>query len=185
MKNVEIEYKVMVSKENFYKLEGILDKTYSPAYYNQTNFYYDDNRKLYENKLSLRIRYIENQNMYISTLKIKNNDERIEIESILKEKDITLVDIETKDLLGKHNIDVNSLKEIAFLKTIRKEYKIDDTLLCLDYNQFYQNEDYEIECEADSMEKAKRTIDTILKLYNIEYKQSTMSKMARAINNRK
>ena len=59
---MEIEYKVMISESDFIKLDDALkDKPYT--LYLQTNYYYDTiKRDLKKNKLSLRIRYIENKN---------------------------------------------------------------------------------------------------------------------------
>ena len=75
MKNIEIEYKVMVDKQDFIKLEEFLDNHYKYKTYIQTNYYYDtDNLDVKNNGLSLRIRHIENDNKYISTLKEKQND---------------------------------------------------------------------------------------------------------------
>ena len=47
------------------------------------------------------------------------------------------------------------LKYKEYLIT-RKEYDIEDSKLCLDHSVYYNKEDYEIECESTSMEKAKR-----------------------------
>ena len=70
MKNLEIEYKVMISKEDFIKLNNLLAKN-NFKYYEQTNYYYDTiNNDLKINNYSLRIRHIENLNKYIITLKI-------------------------------------------------------------------------------------------------------------------
>ena len=56
--------------------------------------------------------------------------------------------------------------------------------LCLDYNVYYNKEDYEIECESTSMEKAKRIVETLLNENDIEYTISNDSKVARAIKNK-
>ena len=40
MKNLEIEYKVMISKEDFIKLDSLIFKK-NYKYYEQTNYYYD------------------------------------------------------------------------------------------------------------------------------------------------
>jgi len=57
-------------------------------------------------------------------------------------------------------------------------------LLCLDYNLYYNKEDYEIECEAVSMKKAKELVLQLLNKFNVSYQESKDSKVARALKNR-
>ena len=185
MKNIEIEYKVMVDKQDFIKLEEFLDSHYKYKTYIQTNYYYDtDNLEVKNNGLSLRIRHIENENKYISTLKEKQNDARIEYEDVINCNDINVLNDESKGLLKQKGINVENIKQVAYLKTIRKEYEYHDSLLCLDYNIYYNKEDYEIECECDNMKKAKTLIVALLHKHNISYQESKYSKVARAIKNR-
>lgn len=185
MKNIEIEYKVMVDKQGFEKLEEFLDNLYKYKTYIQTNYYYDTDNLAVKNKgLSLRIRYIENENKYISTLKEKVNEARVEYENIIENNDIKLLDNETKTILENNKIEINKIKQVAYLKTIRKEYNYNDCLMCLDYNVYYNQEDYEIECESDDMKKSKNLIIHLLNMLNIKYQESVYSKTARAMKNR-
>ena len=185
MKNIEIEYKVMVDKQSFIKLESYLDNHYLNKKHIQTNYYYDTRDNKIKNKgLSLRIRHIENENIYISTLKEKQNEARIEYEDVIKCNDIYLINNEAKSILEKNNININQIEQVAYLKTIRKEYMYHDCLLCLDYNLYYNKEDYEIECEAESMEKAKELVLQLLNKFNVSYQESKDSKVARALKNR-
>ena len=78
---------------------------------------------------------------------------------------------------------VNNLELKGSLKTIRKEIVIDNSIVCLDFNTYNNNEDYEIECESSSMEKAKQIINTLLNKYGISYIPSKYSKVARALKN--
>ena len=185
MKNIEIEYKVMIEKQDFIKLEEFLDNLYKYKTYIQTNYYYDtDNLDIKNKGLSLRIRHIENEDKYISTIKEKSGDSRIEYENIIEKNNINLLDDESKSLLKKKDINIENINQIAYLKTIRKEYEYHDSLLCLDYNIYYNQEDYEIECECDNMKKAKTLVETLLHKHNISYQESKYSKVARAIKNR-
>lgn len=56
--------------------------------------------------------------------------------------------------------------------------------MCLDYNVYYNQEDYEIECESDDMQKSKKLIIQLLNMLNIKYQESVYSKTARAMKNR-
>lgn len=183
MSHMEIEYKVMISESDFIKLDDALkDKPYT--LYLQTNYYYDTiKRDLKKNKLSLRIRYIENKNIYIATLKEKTAIGNIEHEFVINDNLLSLLPEEITQIIANKNIDLSKLVQLASLKTKRKEYKDNDYILCLDYNEYNQTKDYEIECEAQSLFKAQEYIEKLLSSYNIKYSESLYSKSARAIKN--
>lgn len=184
MKNLEIEYKVMINKESFKKLEKLLSSL-NYELYKQTNYYYDTlNEDIKKCGLSLRIRHIINQNKFLLTLKEKHKDGKMEYEEYLPSNDINNLPGFVKTILYKYNINNKELVNIAKLTTTRKEYDIEDSKLCLDHSVYYNKEDYEIECESTSMEKAKRIVETLLKENDIEYTISDDSKVARAIKNK-
>lgn len=185
MKNLEIEYKVLLNKNDFSKLEDIFsnDRCF---YHIQENTYFETDDSLLKNiGLSLRIRYIENENKYIATLKNKVIDGHIEYEFETSSNDVSNMPKEIIDILLEKNIDVRLIKEIARLKTIRKEYQYKNGRVCLDHNFYYGIEDYELEYESDSMEYAKNTINQLLNDNNIDFKENKKSKIHRAIENKK
>ena len=181
MINIEYEYKVMVSKENFNKLKNnFINKKHEK--YIQTNYYYDTKDLLLKkSKLSLRIRYIENKNEYLLTLKEPFENVRKEYEAYLKELSFNDIPDEIKEILKKYNIQPQELILLGSLKTTRLEYSINSSLICLDYNQYNHKEDYEIECESNSLENAKKVLINILNENGISYSVSSLSKMARAL----
>ena len=61
---------------------------------------------------------------------------------------------------------------------------MNNCLLCFDKNNYYNNEDYEVECEASSMLIAKKNLCEYLDNYHIKYTQSQKSKQKRAIENK-
>ena len=181
MKNLEIEYKVMISKEDFIKLNNLLAKN-NFKYYEQTNYYYDTiNDDLKTNNYSLRIRHIENLSKYIITLKIAELIGKMEYEYEIDSLSLDKVPPKIIEKLSKINVVVNNLELKGSLKTIRKEIVIDNSIVCLDFNTYNNNEDYEIECESSSMEKAKQIINTLVNKYGISYIPSKYSKVARAL----
>lgn len=181
MKNIEIEYKVLINKNDFNKLEQILNE-YEHYEKIQINYYYDTKNNNLKNKgLSLRIRHLILENTYLVTLKEKIKDGHIEYEQYINSLEIKNISNEILNILIKNNIELTNLQIMAFLKTIRKEFHFDDKLLCLDHNYYYNNEDYEIECEAKSLLIASNFIKTLLEKNNIKYKENFISKQQRAI----
>ena len=182
MENIEIEYKVMINKADFYKIVSSLDEYKA---FEQVNYYYDTlNNDLKKNGLSFRIRHILNDNAYLMTIKEKLSEGRKEYEFYLKDNNPLNINKETKDLLSKRNINYKELHIIGELKTLRYEIKINNCLLCFDKNNYYNNEDYEVECEASSMLIARKTLCEYLDNYHIKYTQSQKSKQKRAIENK-
>ena len=175
MKNLEIEYKVMINEKDFEYLKTKL----SLNLIIQENVYYDTKDELIrKNNLALRIRNVISEDMYISTLKIKQPIGLLELE--YKSHGYDEFPKEIIQELTKYNINYQDLIEYARLKTWRYEMYIDGCLLCLDKSEAYGVIDYEIECEAKSMEKAREIVDKITNENNIIYTKSTLSKLARA-----
>lgn len=182
MENIEIEYKVMINKDDYDK---VISSLHNYEIYEQINYYYDTkNNSLKNNNLSFRIRHILNKNLYLMTIKEKLNSGRKEIEFYLNSNDPLKINKDVKDFLNKRGVDYKELITIGKLKTLRYEIKINDCLLCFDKNNYYNKEDYEIECEAKTMEIAKKTLCDYLKKYDIKYTQSQKSKQKRAIESK-
>ena len=182
MENIEIEYKVMINKDDYYKIISSLDEYKA---FEQVNYYYDTfNNDLKKNNLSFRIRHILNDNTYLMTIKEKLSEGRKEYEFYLKDNNPLNINKETKDFLSKRNIDYKELHIIGKLKTLRYEIKMNNCLLCFDKNNYYNNEDYEVECEASSMLIAKKNLCEYLDNYHIKYTQSQKSKQKRTIENK-
>ena len=180
MENLEIEFKVIINKEDFHKLEKIMEE-YEYELFEQVNTYYDSKEETLEkNKVSLRIRSIINKNIYITTLKETKKVGKLEHEFEVKGNDVKYLPDEIIQILDSNNVSINDLCVVGELKTIRKEYKYNNCVLCLDHNFYYGKEDYEIECEAKSMQEAVNTITCLLLLNKIPFVKSKYSKQARA-----
>lgn len=179
MENLEIEFKVLINKDDFYKLIKIMEQ-YECEEYEQINTYFDTKEdSLEKNKVSLRIRNIINKNIYITTLKETKKVGKLEHEFTIKNNEVSSLPNEIINILNNNNVKVEDLIVVGQLKTIRKEYKYNNCILCLDYNTYYGTEDYEIECEAKSMQEAINTITSLLLLNQIPFVKSKYSKQAR------
>lgn len=174
-RNIEKEYKVLVSEEQFRKML----KLYPDHIINdQTNYYYDTSPSLKNRNIAVRIRKLNNK--YIFTLKHFNrNYELEEYEVEIKNPDIN--DSKVREILEKFEID--NLKQIGKLHTVRHLYKDKYGELCIDANEYNNKSDYEIEYELyepgeDHLERFKR----MLAEADIEYKENKISKIARMMN---
>ena len=178
MENLEIEYKVMVDSIDFFYLQEKL-KDYRPETFIQENIYYDTVfEQISRNDLSLRVRHIKNKKKFIATLKEKVGDARKEYEYEVDGEDSFPKEI--IDKLNEYGVDYECLVETSRLTTFRNEYKLENGVLCLDENHYYGNVDYEVECEASTLEKAKKIVKNLLDKNGISYQESKLSKVARA-----
>ena len=189
--NIECEDRVMISEANYYDiLTPLIRRSNEHPFILQTNIYIDTEDHYIKNNIGvLRIRIIQPLNIEL-TLKIKNKDGDREYNEpmlfqsyqLFKDKNI-LPEGEIKNLL------INLLKvsdlsavlsPITTLDTRRYEEKIDDYLLVLDKNSYNGIEDYNLEVEAPSVERAKEVMQKYCKEYGIEYKPCK-SKSRRAL----
>lgn len=178
MQNLEIEYKVMIAKEDFYTLLNKLGET-SFHKIEQTNFYFDTyNQDLKKNKLSLRIRKIENR--YLMTLKQSLQEGKMEYEYEIPSCNLAFIPQEIQTILEPY-VQVCQLHLLGSLTTIRYEKEYASGLLCLDHSFYRGKEDYEIEFEADNMAYAKHIVETLCKTNHISFEKSKYSKNARAL----
>ena len=186
MQNIEIEYKVLVSQKDLDKLKEYFNNNqFQYKYYEQVNTYFDTvDFKLKTKKVSLRIRNIENENKYLLTLKEKAKEGRLETDFIVKDNQKSSIPTQIIQTIESYGFNFEEVNEIAKLKTIRYEYKYNNCLICLDYNYYYGKEDFEIECEASSMELAKSIIEKLLEKLNISYCRAQYPKTIRAIKSK-
>lgn len=188
--NIEIEAKVLLSKEQYEKLLKYLHlERYKKI--EQINHYVDtEDRLLKKNDIALRIR--ENKD-FVLTLKTPLSEGLLEKNQNITWREYSELDDQgvfpqgdIKNFLEICGFNTRDLKVLASLKTSRIELELDEGVLCLDENVYGpQNSvvDYELEVEATSMEKAEETATKILKEIGItEFKFNTHSKQARAIS---
>ena len=68
--------------------------------------------------------------------------------------------------------------------TTRYEFEYNLGLLALDYNEYNNKYDYELEFEGKDMEHSKNVITNLLDELNIDFEFSLLSKRKRAIESR-
>lgn len=170
--NQEIEYKQLLSKEEYTALKKAFFNSQQP--FTQTNFYIDTpNFELAEQLMALRIRQIGKE--YEMTLKVPaeiglteyNNETNIvpehgqHIHSKQLPEDIFSV-------LKDADINTEELHVLGALTTHRMETKIEEGLLVLDHSEYLGIEDYELEFEVENPETGLAKFQSILKEFNIK-----------------
>lgn len=168
---IEKEYKMLLTKKQFEKIK----KGYSFDKKNiQINHYFNSLNNFKRN-YAVRIRELNDK--YIFTLKMNNENGKLEYEFEIDNLDIHHKKIE--DLLQELNID-DKFYPIGTMKTIR--YILNDEFgeLCLDENHYFDKIDYEIEYELfDYTQNKLEHFKNILKTFDIEFVLNKKSKLKR------
>lgn len=177
-KNIEKEFKILVSKEQFEKLYN----EYEPLeFVKQVNQYYDSEHHDIENKKgAMRIR--TKNDKHIFTLKLYEKNDLLEYECEVKENSLdALNDSDILKLLNSYDIHGPFMKT-ACLTTNRAMYIDEDAELCFDENFYNGTIDYEIEYEFKQEHDGYDKFNRILSKINIQYEKNCQSKIARALN---
>lgn len=176
--HIEIEYKVLISKQTFHALL----KDYSLyTDYIQTNYYFT-HPILKEKQYMLRIR--EKNNQYEMTLKRPFSKHRLETNIMLTQKekeDFFLnrnLSNEITDILQSEGIEIKELVQEFSLMTHRYDISLKEGILSLDENQYLKKTDYELEFEVHDESGFDKFLE-IIKPYQIEYTHNCDSKIKR------
>lgn len=177
-KNIEKEYKVLLTKQQF----DILCRCYEELQFKkQVNTYYDSiNLDVSKKKGAMRIRTINDT--YLFTLKLHQNDDVYEYETLVAEDSCkALLQKDVQQLLQEHSI-TNDLHRITQLVTERAVIETDDAEICFDISTYNGITDYEIEYEYKRDHKGILVFQNILNPIGILYKKNCTSKIQRALN---
>lgn len=180
--NLEIEFKILINEKIY---QQIINDYPNAKTYQQTN-YYLLHPKLSELKYSLRIR--EKDNQYELTLKQPQTNSNLETNLV--------IDQETKNKIMNHELINNDIFDILkpfqlnstmfqtdyFLTTLRKEIKTSMGIVCIDYNQYNNHIDYELEYEVSDFQQGKQAFLDFIEQYHLSYKKNCPSKTVRLIN---
>lgn len=179
MKNLEIEYKLLCSKEQFEQLSAL----YQPLkFIKQVNTYYDtEDQQLRQLHCAMRIR--EKEGSFIFTLKEPMEEGHLEHEWILNDNSINAImnHNEIQELLHRLNIQ-KELHVTAHLETYRAVVQLHQAELCFDINHYSNQTDYEIEYECTEPHDGKAIFNQILNQVDLHYEKNCMSKIARALS---
>ncbi|MED3551573.1 CYTH domain-containing protein [Cytobacillus praedii] len=189
--NIEIEFKNLLTKQEFEKLVNHF-KLKDTDFFTQENHYFDTpDFALKEQGSALRIR--KKGEKYEITLKQPYQDALLEtnesLEPLAAEKIFetgTIRNETIKGLIKKMNIDPDRIQYFGSLSTKRAEVEYENGLIVID-NSFYLNiEDFELEYEVsnrnDGQKKfsalleqlvipVRKTENKIKRFYNIKYMQ--------------
>lgn len=184
---IEIEYKNLLSREEYEKMLNYYSQRENITSWKQSNHYFDTpDLQLKKADSALRIRTIEDKKAEI-TLKTPHEGHLLEnnidldydrVAKIMNTGQIDLPD-SIKEISKKMNIDVHLLKYQASMKTLRNEWQYLDRTIALDQSDYIHTRDYELEVEAPTDETAQETFNQILEHFAIE-KRETPNKIARA-----
>lgn len=180
MNHLEIEFKTLLTKEEYHSLEDFF-KDQTPI--QQTNHYIDTPDKTIQNhQMALRIRTLANRAEL--TLKVPQEAGHFEynqaltfeqVETFLSKKKLPQGEIAS--FLTDLYIPLTYLDVWGSLETERREKRIPKGLLAFDLSRYNSIEDYELEMEVDDASD-ETYFHEFLKEKQIEYKPAK-SKVAR------
>lgn len=185
MREIEIEFKNLLSEEQYLTLFKKYDLKNSEEIVNK-NFYYDDADESFKKiGAALRIRYTNKKTEM--TLKIKGKTQNIEINIPLDEKypkEPTVLPVLPNEIiteLERMNVKIKTPMLIQKIETLRHEVTLNENLLVLDKTTFINDIiDYELEFEAKDYESGLVAFEKLLEENNIA-KNPAKPKIARAV----
>lgn len=177
--NIEKEYKLLVSKAEFYKLLAMYPNA---VFKTQINTYYDTEFNDIRNaKGACRIRQMDN-GIYIFTLKMHSNKGLLEFEKNVTGNDSSIfLDEEIVRILKDYDIN-GPVHKIASLRTKRAVIVSEDAELCFDINEYNGHHDFEIEYEYKREHDGLLVFNNILSTISQKYKENCDSKIKRALD---
>lgn len=184
-KELEIEYKNMLTKEEYKKLLAHFDFTYEQARV-QTNHYFDTpDGQLRDLKCALRIRRTEKR--IECTLKTPAPDGNYEItDALTEDQAMSMLNgegfyaVEVKETLASLQVDPAELQPFGALTTRRIETPYEDGLLVFDHSEYGSQEDYELEYETNDAKQGKERFKQFLQTHYIPVRPAD-KKIARLV----
>lgn len=171
----EKEYKVLINQDDYKELLGSFGFNKN---YRQVNYYFDTKDNYCKlNNITIRIREKENKYYlqvkvpikYDNALHIKKEYEKTY--SFLKTQ-ITSDELKTLTCL-----EIPTVNCIGMLATQRKEYIINDSILCLDKNEYNGVIDYELEIEFQR--QVDKSVIPILNEMGLNFDKTVDGKFSR------
>lgn len=187
MNHLEIEFKTLLTKEEYHSLEDFF-KDQPPI--RQTNHYIDTpDHAIRNNRMALRIRTLADRAEL--TLKVPQDAGHFEynqaltfdqVEAFLSKKKLPQGEIAS--FLTDLNIPLSALDVWGSLETDRREKRIPKGLLAFDRSRYNSIEDYELEMEVDATSD-ETYFHEFLKEKQIEYKpaKSKVARLAQSLLN--
>ncbi|KQL36226.1 hypothetical protein AN960_16510 [Bacillus sp. FJAT-25509] len=186
-KEIEIEFKNLLTKEEFEQLKSYFQINES-SFESQTNYYFETpDFAIKEHGGALRIRK-KSLTSFTLTLKIKQAVGHLEINQKISEteasamlKTYVLPEGEVKEYINEVKLNLNSLVLIGDLTTNRAEFPYENGLLVLDHSTYLNHEDFELEFEVSDENIGKQQFINLLKNLQIP-RRKTLNKIRRFFN---
>lgn len=177
-KNIEKEYKILVTKEQF---EQLLSNYPEAVFHKQINTYYDTSDNMIRKQHgAMRIREVDQQ--FLFTLKMHTEQGLMEYEMPVEQNDVSVFSQpEIMSLLHSYGF-MKPIHQLTTLTTYRALIPTQDAELCFDYSQYSGKEDYEIEYEYKREHDGKSVFNSILANANLIYEENCSSKIQRALH---
>ncbi|MCR4698698.1 MAG: CYTH domain-containing protein [Bacilli bacterium] len=183
--NIEIEAKVLLSKENYDRL--VKELRFPTVSLVQTNYYLDSRTQVLK-KYGMILRIRESGQKFVFTLKAPLSEGLLEKnQALTREQAEDLIDRnifpkgDIRNFLDILQINAEELLVLATLTTFRKETEYKDSVLDISQNSYGDHLDYELECDSDSAIHSQEILKEVCEKYGIEYSLNTLSKEDRAI----
>ena len=185
-KNLETESKVLLNSEDYNIIYDYFNLEKAKPI-KQVNYYFDTIKfSLKDNGYNMRVRHVLNDDSYTLTVKIPYKESHIEInQEITYDEFVDFVEkCKIPEGYIKEKVDEFNKEPVILLTkliTTRYEFEYEQGLIALDYNEYNNLFDYELEYEGKSMDYCKSVISRLLNRLNIEFEFSKESKRKRAI----
>lgn len=185
--NIEIEAKVLITKDEYKRvLAHYIDSKFRK--FEQDNYYIDTkNFTLKKLGIGLRVRFLDD--IYTMTLKVPLSEGLLEKEQIISKEEYETLKNDNvfpkgklKEYIIMLGINIEELKILTTLSTLRIEIDLDEGKLCIDKNEYSDMVDYELELEGNALSVVKLKLQEICKENNIVYKDNLISKQSRAMS---
>ncbi|MGT2846526.1 CYTH domain-containing protein [Streptococcus massiliensis] len=187
MNHLEIEFKTLLSEENYQKLLPLFADV---AATKQVNYYMDTaDRAMRKARIAIRIRtypdYAEltvkiPQKNSVGNMEYNQKLTLVEAEKIISGHPLPKGQI--NHLLTERGIPVEKLAVLGSLTTVRYELEHEIGLLALDKSHYFDKTDYELEVEVSDEKAGKLAFEKFLAKNHIPY-QAAPSKLARFTQN--
>lgn len=170
--NIEIEFKNMLSREEFLLLKRHFNIS-EDQFRKQVNHYFDTAAfTLKDHGSALRIR--EKENKFELTLKQPAQTGLLETNQQLSAKEAEsalstgkIPDGEVKNAVLKMLVNTDSLQYFGSLTTVRAELEYNTGLLVLDHSYYLNKEDFELEYEVTDEKEGYEIYSSLLQQLNI------------------
>ena len=183
--NLEIEIKSAITKDDY---EKIISSFAHPRFIYQTNFYIDNSCfELSDLKLGLRIR--QEKDLLELTMKVPSEEERLEINQKISPKEFENFLFYNEFPNGEisrylHEFYPKIAGDFSIFGTLHNQrlvVELDDAEIAIDHFTYFDQEEFEVECESSSLKNAENILKKYLSQFQIKYQKNTTTKLERVI----